>query len=273
MSEPMYRLIADDLRRQIESGQLPPGAQLKTEVELREIYGQGQDGMASRNTVRDAIKVLVSRGLVETRPGQGTFVVMKVVPFVSKLNTDPESGGIEDEVYRLDVEEQGRTPQETRPRVEVQLAQGLVAQELKLAEEAQVVSRHQERRIDGAPWSMQTTFYPMSFVTENGATQLLMAENIKEGMVSYLETLGIKQVGWRDMIVGRAPIGNERAFFGLSDKVQVAILEFRRTGFDETGVPVRFTVTVYPADRNQFQMEAGRVPRVLTDHRFPPAGS
>jgi len=94
MSEPMYRLIADDLRRQIESGSLPPGAQLKSEVELREEYGQGQgpDGKTSRNTVRDAIKLLVSRGLVETRPGQGTFVVTKMIPFVSKLNTDPESG-------------------------------------------------------------------------------------------------------------------------------------------------------------------------------------
>ena len=57
MAEPMYRLIADDLRRQIESGQLAPGAQLMSEVELREEYGQ--DGRASRNTVRDAIKLLV----------------------------------------------------------------------------------------------------------------------------------------------------------------------------------------------------------------------
>ena len=260
MSEPMYRLIADDLRRQIESGKLPPGAQLKSEVELREEYGQGQDGKTSRNTVRDAIKLLVARGLVETRPGQGTFVVTKVVPYVSKLNTDPESGGIEDEVYKLDVQQQGRTPEETTPRVEVQVPTGLVAHELKLDDGAQVISRHQERRIDQTPWSMQTTFYPMDFVTRRGATQLLMAENIKEGMVKYLETLGIKQVGWRDSIVGRPPAGNERSFFGLSDKVQVAIFEFRRTGYDEDGMPIRFTVTVYPADRNQFQMEAGHVP-------------
>ena len=26
------------------------------------------------------------------------------------------------------------------------------------------------------------------------------------------------------------------------------------------GTPIRFAVTVYPADRNQFEMEAGRVP-------------
>ena len=107
---------------------------------------------------------------------------------------------------------------------------------------------------------MQTTFYPMDFVTQRSATKLLMAENIPEGMVRYLETLGLKQAGWRDEIVARPLSGDERAFFALSDKVQVAIFEFRRTGHDENGIPIRFTVTVYPADRNQFQMEAGRVP-------------
>ncbi len=197
---------------------------------------------------------------METRPGQGTFVVTKVVPFVSSLSTDPESGGIEDAVFKLDVQGQGRTPEETTPRVEVQLPTGLVAEQLKLADGTQVISRHQQRRIDQTPWSMQTTFYPMEFVTARGATQLLMAENLKEGMVRYLETLGIKQVGWRDAIVARPPTADERAFFGLSEKVQVAIFEFRRTGYDENGTPMRFTVTVYPADRNQFQLEAGRVP-------------
>ena len=74
MADPMYRQIAEDLRRQIEAGELAPGAQLRTELELREKYN------ASRNTVRDAIKWLITRGLVETRPGQGTFVVQKIDP-------------------------------------------------------------------------------------------------------------------------------------------------------------------------------------------------
>lgn len=79
MADPMYRQIADDLRRQIETGELPPGGQLATETKLRELY------RASRNTVRDAIKVLTTRGLVETRPGQGTFVVPRIRPFVTTL--------------------------------------------------------------------------------------------------------------------------------------------------------------------------------------------
>jgi GntR family transcriptional regulator len=266
MPEPMYRLIADDLDRRIKSGELAPGEQLKSEVELREEYGQGEDSRASRNTVRDAIKLLVARGLVETRPGQGTFVVKKVLPFVSRLNTDPESGGTEDGVYKAEVGQRGRTPDETRPRVEVQAPEKTVASELELEadEQVMVISRHQERRIDGTAWSMQTTFYPMRFV-ERGATKLLMAENIPEGMVKYLEEeLGIKQVGWRDTITARTPTGNERTFFNLSDKVQVAMIEFRRTSYDETGMPIRHTVTVYPADRNQFEMEAGAVPERTT---------
>lgn len=259
MAEPMYRQVAEDLRRQIESGELAPGARLSSEVELREQYAK--DGKEiSRNTVRDAIKLLISGGLVETRPGQGTFVVRQVVPFLSRLNMDPEAGDVEGAVYKSEVEMQGRIPQVTDPRVEVQAASDLVASQLQLQSGAQVISRHQQRKIDGTPWSLQTTFYPMEFVTR-GATQLLMAENFKDGMVKELEaSLGIKQVGWRDTIIARPPAADERAFFDLSDKVQVAVFEFRRTGYDEDRNPVRFTVTVYSADRNQFEMKAGRTP-------------
>lgn len=265
MSEPMplYRKIAEDLRRQITVGELAPGDRLKSEAELMEAYGQ--DGKASRNTVRDAIKFLVSRGLVETRAGQGTFVVTKMEPFLTRLTQDPESGGFEDQVYSSEVQRQGREPEETTPRVEVQPASALVASRLALEEGTPVISRHQERRIDGTPWSLQTTFYPMEFVTKGGATALLVPEDIsgghREGVLKYLEsTLGVRQVGWRDMIIARPPNGQERRFFGLSDKALVAIFEFQRTFYGEDGKPIRFAVTVYPADRNQFEMEAGRVP-------------
>ena len=82
MADPIHRRIADDLREQIECGQLQPGQQLPTEIELQEHYE------ASRNTVRDAIKSLTSLGLVETRPGQGTFVVKKAEPFFTTLTRE-----------------------------------------------------------------------------------------------------------------------------------------------------------------------------------------
>jgi GntR family transcriptional regulator len=265
MSEPMplYRKIAEDLRGQINAGELAPGDRLGSEAELMAQYGQ--DGKASRNTVRDAIRLLVGLGLVETRAGQGTFVVTKMQPFLTRLTQDPESGGFEDEVFSSEVQRQGREPEETTPRVEVQPASALVASRLAVEEGTPVISRHQERSIDGTPWSLQTIFYPMEFATEGGATDLLVPDDMsgghREGVLKYLEsTLGVRQAGWRDMIIARPPRRHERGFFGLSDKALVAIFEFQRTSYGEDGKPIRFAVTVYPADRNQFEMEAGRVP-------------
>ena len=126
MANPMYRQIAEDLRQQIESGELDPGSQLPTELELRERYN------ASRNTVRDAIKWLINLGLVATRPGQGTFVVEKIDPFVTKLSGDPRTGfgGGEGTSYLSEVSEGNRKPTTGRIRVEIQEAAPDIAEKL-----------------------------------------------------------------------------------------------------------------------------------------------
>src|ERR1700749_557702 len=100
---PMDHKITEDLRTQIESGALKPGAQLPTELELRDQYD------SSRNTIRDAIKRLTSQGLVETRPGQGTFVTRRIDPFVTILSGNLQAlGGAEDAAYLSEVSESHR---------------------------------------------------------------------------------------------------------------------------------------------------------------------
>lgn len=258
MPDPMYRRIADDLRRQIKSGELAPGIQVPTELELRERYD------ASRNTVRDAVKRLINLGLVETRPGQGTFVVEKINPFITNLSAELESGfGGESTAYASGVEARNRTPDTTTPRVEIQQAVGVIASELGLDKGSAVVSRHQQRLIDGTAFSLQTSFYPMRLV-EQGALRLIQAEDITTGAVRYLEDqLGIKQVGWRDKITVRPPDPNEAAFFKLPEDGRVAVFEIFETGFDEQRQPIRLTVSIYPTDRNQFAVDVGEVPPEL----------
>ena len=269
MPDPMYRQIAEDLRFKIESRELPQGSQLPTELELRDQYD------ASRNTVRDAVKWLINLGLVETRPGQGTFVVEKIDPFVTTLFTDAnplssdkETGlGGEGTAYAAEVSAQGRKATDSVPRIEIQQASGVIADELRLTNGSTVVSRHQRRLIDGTPYSLQTTFYPMHLV-EQGAVQLIQAEDMRSGAVPYLEeALGIKQVGWRDRITVRAPDATEAAFFRLPEDGRIAVFETLRTGYDETGQPLRLTITTYPADRNQFVMNVGRTPDSLASER------
>ena len=200
MAEPMYRQIADDLRGKIDSGEIAHGAQLPTEIELMDAYS------ASRNTVRDAIKLLTTRGMVEPRPGQGTFVVEKINPFVTTLTGDPESGqgGGEGRIYIAEVEAGRRSPAVSDPRVEVQRANEAIADALRIKEGDQVVGRHYQRFIDGVPFSLQTSFYPMSLVLR-GATRLIEATDIPEGTVVYLsDKLGVKQAGYPRLDPGTA---------------------------------------------------------------------
>jgi GntR family transcriptional regulator len=258
VAEAMYAQIAADLRAKIRSGELPRGSQLKPEAGLQEEYSKRPEfssSKVSRNTVRDAIEVLVRAGLVEKRPGQGTFVVERIDPFVTNLSGDPEGG--ETAAYQSQVAQRGRNREETIPRVEIHKSSR--APELELPETEQVISRHQERYIDGKPYSLQTSFYPFAFAPK--APLLVTAGEIEEGAVAYVQnSLGVKQAGWRDVLQVRAANAGELEFFNLSSKTGGQVLQATRTAFDADGHPIRMTITVYAADRNRVAYEAGVVP-------------
>jgi GntR family transcriptional regulator len=286
--DPLYRQIAEDLRQQIASGRLAPRSQLPPEEKLKERFA------ASRNTIRDAVKFLISLGLVETRPGQGTFVVDPPDPLVTTLTADRVTGlgGGEGVAYLSEVKE--RNPWSSEPRVESQQAPAEIAARLGVPKGTAVISRHQERFIsrqeqpvtgptrndahqtDGAspsaakatsqltdglaPWSLQTSYYPRSLAMK-GADRLFDAEDITEGTVKYLkETLGMEQTGYRDWITVRVPNPSEVSFFRLPSDGRIPVFEIFRTAFDQTGKPMRVTVTIFPADRNQFIIDVGDVP-------------
>ncbi|MCI4062809.1 GntR family transcriptional regulator [Micromonospora sp. R77] len=65
--QPRYRVIADELRRRIESGVILPGSLLPAESALTAEF------RASRGTIRQAIAVLRDEGLVATEHGRGTY--------------------------------------------------------------------------------------------------------------------------------------------------------------------------------------------------------
>ncbi len=67
-SERLYERIVDQIERRILAGDLKIGDQLPAERELAEQFA------VSRTAVREAIKALREKGLVEIRLGRGTFV-------------------------------------------------------------------------------------------------------------------------------------------------------------------------------------------------------
>lgn len=83
-------LVAEQLEKQIIEGQLPAGAKLASERDLAADYG------VSRPSIRDAIKKLEAKGLVNRKQGGGTFVCANLVdpfsePLFELLANSPES--------------------------------------------------------------------------------------------------------------------------------------------------------------------------------------
>lgn len=69
-----YQTIADELRFQIRSGKYAAAAALPTEAALCQEYG------VSRQTVRQALSLLVSDGLIQRRQGSGSRILHPAAP-------------------------------------------------------------------------------------------------------------------------------------------------------------------------------------------------
>lgn len=66
---PRYKQVADELRRRINAGAIPPGALLPSESVLIQEFAP-----IARGTLRQAIEQLRNEGLVVTEHGRGTYV-------------------------------------------------------------------------------------------------------------------------------------------------------------------------------------------------------
>ncbi|MGP4088340.1 winged helix-turn-helix domain-containing protein [Streptomyces sp. KR55] len=69
MAEYEWQRVAREIGRDIESGRIPPGAALPSIVRLAQQYG------VADHTIRRALRDLRERGLIETLPHKGSFVL------------------------------------------------------------------------------------------------------------------------------------------------------------------------------------------------------
>ena len=236
MADPLYRRIADDLRAQIETGQLEPGAQLPPEEKGGGGWGGGGGG-----------------------GGEGALGGGEGAAYLNEASErDPRSDiptvelqtALGEIAYRLGVPE--GTP--------------AVSRHERRFIRSKRASQPTALDSDETPWSMQTSFYPRLFALQ-GAERLLDNEDIEEGTVEYLKgTLGLTQAGYRDWITVRPPKNNEVGFFGLPPDGRVPVFEIFRTAFDQNGKPMRVTVTIFPVDRQQFIIDVGKVPAPQYEH-------
>ncbi|MEU6578853.1 GntR family transcriptional regulator [Streptomyces sp. NPDC046805] len=86
---PPYRLVAEELRRQIRSGRLKPGERVPSSRDLEASYE------IANMTARSALRVLRDEGLIYSMPGRGNFVADPLPSGVDSKAGAPEAGGSE----------------------------------------------------------------------------------------------------------------------------------------------------------------------------------
>jgi GntR family transcriptional regulator len=245
---PLYRRIAADLREAIYAGRLRPGSQLPTEQDLGERY------KVSRNTVRLALGLLQNEGIITSTPGRGTFVRDRAVLtyYASRAEAADRPNDWHTDAYFTEVRTQGREPSQSFD-MRIDPASLAVAQRLAVEEGEAVVVRRMIRYVDGEPWSIQDSAYPMDIAQQCG---LLVPHDIPRGTVAQMADHGHVEIGHVDEITTRMPTPEEAQTLNLGSGVPVLI--YARTAYTKQR-PVRLTETVFAGDRNRLVYELGQL--------------
>lgn len=248
-ARPRYRMVADELRRRIEAGAIPPGSLLPSETALIEEFG------VSRGTVREAIGLLRVEGVIVTEHGRGSYIrpAMPVRRVAS-------------ERYRRELDQlRGDGPPETSftvdrglPWAHYQLEKDFrelpappeLAELFDVEVGTAVVERRFVFRAHGVPQQMSTSCLLLEMVAGTP-----VADPDREpwpgGNIAQLYSLGITVTGIRERVRARMPAAEELATLRLPSGVPVVTVT-RQTYAGDRVVEVA-TDIVIPADRVELE--------------------
>ncbi|WP_217243291.1 GntR family transcriptional regulator [Streptomyces sp. AC555_RSS877] len=234
------RRIAEDLRRQIERGELRSGDKLPSERALAEKYG------SARNTAREAVRLLAEQGLVTAKHGSGVFVrePQRLFRFGSdRYSLKNRETGLTP--FRLEAKRQGKVARIEVPSIAREKPPADVAERLKVpADEESVVHRENHYFADDEPVQIVSTYLRWE---EAQGTLLMQQKTGKDGIYGRLEELGHVMTRVRDEISARMPTPEEAAILDLLPGVPV--LEVLHTSLDQGGTPFEVSRYVHRADQ------------------------
>lgn len=240
-----YQQIVRDLREEIEHGELAPGAQIPTETELMKKYD------VSRNTVRKAVNVLASAGLLDTVSTRGTFVRERRPLTITATRYERDRGVSANDAYRGELEAQGRK-HHSEFVLRIIPATMAVAKRLNVEVDTLVVCRREILYVDDHPNAIQESFYPMDIAQ---GTKLIKNEDIPTGTIGVLKEHGHEEIAHRDEITPRMPTEEEERLLRLGTGVPV--LEWVRTAYTSKR-PVRLTWRIYAGNGIALIYELGK---------------
>jgi GntR family transcriptional regulator len=241
---PVYQQIADRLRDAITRGELVPGHKLPSERELMDHYG------AARETVRRALRVLMSEGRVETQRGVGVFV--RQPGPIRRMSMDRFSRRHRDAgkaAFAAEAEREGRTWRTELLELAEVDAPADVAARLGLDDPAKAFVRRRRMWIDDTPMSLADSYFPLDIAE---GTQIRHEDSGPGGVYSRIEEKGLQLTRFEEELTARMPTPDEIRSLDLSPGTPV--LDLIRTAYSDDRA-VEVLVSVVAADKHIFHYE------------------
>ncbi|MEO6605823.1 MAG: GntR family transcriptional regulator [Aeromicrobium sp.] len=226
---PLYFQVAEQFEKAIIDGTIAPGERIENEIALAKTLG------LSRPTMRQALQVLVDKGMLVRKRGVGTQVVH------GKIRRSVELTSLFD-----DLSAAGKKPRTTVIAVGKIPADEDVARELQLKIGADVWSLERLRLIGNEPLALLHNFIPIDVV------DLAEVDLEQIGLYAHLRQSGVV------MRVARQRIGARRAASAeatmLQEKRGAPLLTMQRTAYDNAGRAVEYGRHAYRPDLYTFEL-------------------
>ncbi|MBO7940851.1 GntR family transcriptional regulator [Streptomyces antibioticus] len=229
----LHERIAADLRDEIMSGDLAPGAPLPSTAQLKARFE------AANATIQKALQVLKDERLVVGRAGASVTVRdhrQRTVRPAAYLA--PSAPG---EPYRwlAEAAKLGARAQSTLLDVREVRPSADVAAALRLAEDETAVLRHQILSVDGEPVELVKSYYPTAVAR---GTAVAEKRKIRGGTPALLAELGFPPRLSTDRVSARVP--TQEQYQALRLPTDLPVLRTLRVVYSDDDRPIEATVMV-----------------------------
>jgi DNA-binding GntR family transcriptional regulator len=225
---PLYFQVAEQIERAIQDGRLVAGDRIANEVSWADQLG------VSRPTMRQAIQLLVDKGMLVRKRGVGTQVVRAPIRRTVELTSLYDDLKRSGHATATDVLDLSRVPAEEVP-----------ATHLGVPEGAPLWRLERVRHVDGKPLALMCNYVP------HEVADLEDTDFTATGLYEQFRVRGIHLRVAHQTICARLADAREA---GLLDReVGDALLTMERTSYDDGGRAVEYGHHLYRPDLYSYE--------------------
>jgi DNA-binding GntR family transcriptional regulator len=234
---PTYQRIADDLRRSILDGTLPPGSRLPSRHDLAHQYE------VSDRVGMEAVRLLIAEGFAEARSGSGTYVRRR--PEMQRLTRSWYTERPGGSPFRAAMNATGRPATWESSSERVPLTPAMAARLGVQPGDAAMRTRY-TFQADGEPVMLSESWEPLELT--GGSAVILPEEgpHAGEGVVDRMAVIGQQVTHAEEAVSARPALAAEAARLGI--RPGATVLTIARTYHTATR-PVETADIVLPVER------------------------